>query len=148
MSNASSNSVTKSTVNQEQSGVLSELLTELDPVLGFFSDYPFAVSLVVIIISIIVANLATTIMNTVMGQVTKQTKISWDDKLVKLLHRPVFVSIVLIGFLMAILPLKLSNGSYAVIQSLVITVLIIFWTSYLLKVIRIVLHAIKSPGIN
>lgn len=143
MSDASSNSVINSTVNQEQTGLLSEALTSLEPVLGFFSNYPFAVSLVVLIISLVVAKLATSLMKTIMGQITKQTKISWDDKLVSLLHRPVFWSILLMGLLMAILPLKISNVSYAVVQSLVVTVLIIFWTSFVLKVIRIVLHAMS-----
>lgn len=141
MSNITNKTI--SSTHQDQTGLLSEILTHLDPILGFFSEYPFAVSLVVLSVSLVIAKLAIIIMHTVMGKVTQKTKIRWDDKLVKLLHRPLFWTLFLTGLLMAVLPLKLSSASYELVQSLVITILIILWTSFSLKLIRLFLHVMS-----
>ena len=137
------NKINKLTTSQEQSGLLGEVLNSLEPVLGFFSDYPFAVSLVVLSISLIVAKLATIIMDSVIARLASKTKIQWDDELVKLLHRPVFWTLFLVGLLAAALPLKLSITSYEVIQSVVVTVLIILWTRFLLRFVKLILHSMS-----
>ena len=138
-----SNKVIKLTENQQQTGMLENVLSSLDPVLGFFSDYPAAVSIVVLSIALIVAKLATIIMDTVIARLARKTKIQWDDELVSLLQRPVFWTLFLVGFLVAMLPLKLSAVSYEVLQSVVITVLIILWTRFLLRFVKLVLHSMS-----
>ena len=138
-----SNGVSKLETHQEQAGLLGNVLNSLEPVLGFFGDYPFAVSLVVLSISLIVAKLATIIMDSVIARLASKTKIQWDDKLVSLLNRPVFWTLFLVGLLAAALPLKLSVASYEIIQSLVVSVLIIFWTRFLLRFVKLVLHTMS-----
>ena len=138
-----SNAVNKTVVAQDQSGMLSDVLLSLEPVLGFFGDYPVAVSVVVLSISLIVAKLATIIMKTIIGKLASKTKIHWDDKLVYFLQRPVFWTLFLVGLLVALLPLKLSAASFAIGQSIVITVLIIYWTRFLLSFIKLILHAMS-----
>lgn len=130
-------------VTMDESGMLIDVFTSLKPVLGFFSDYPLAVSLVVLSISLIVAKLATIIMNTVIAKLASKTKIHWDDKLVVLLRRPVFWTLLLMGLLVAVLPLKLSVASFDVVQSVVVTVLIILWTQFLLRLVKLILHTMS-----
>lgn len=127
----------------KHTGVLSEIYSSLEPVLGFFSDYPFAVFLVVIIISLIVAKLATRIMSAVIVQFTSRTKIHWDDQVINLLSRPVFWTLFLLGVVMAFIPLKLSKSADGIVLSLVTTVLIILWSAFILRLIVIVLNAIS-----
>ncbi|MCW8901116.1 MAG: mechanosensitive ion channel family protein [Gammaproteobacteria bacterium] len=127
----------------KNTGVLSELYSALDPVLGFFSDYPIAVFLVVISISLIVAKVATVIMSAVIVQLTKRTKIHWDDQVINLLSRPVFWTLFLLGIVMAFIPLKLSKSADGIVLSLVTTILIILWSGFILRLIVILLNAIS-----
>jgi len=130
----------------KQTGILSDTLKSLDPILGFFSDYPIAVFMVVLLISLIVAKISTTTITTLLDQFTRRTKIHWDNEINSMLDRPVFWTLMLLGLLMAIIPLKLSQGSSAIIQSIVATVLIVFWSSFILGLIRIVLNAMSQSA--
>ena len=131
---------------EEQNSILTDAYLKLDPVLGFFSDYPFAIFIVVVSISLILAKIATSILTTLIAQLTRRTKIHWDDQINRLLPHPVFWTLFLLGLLMAVVPLKLSAASDSITQSLVVTVLIILWSSFFLRMIVIVLRAISING--
>jgi len=94
----------------QTTGLLGEVYSELDPVFGFFSDYPIAVFLIVLCKAVIVAKIVTGIMTTVIVQITSRTKIKWDDEVINLLSRPVFWTLFLLGVLVAFIPLKLSKS--------------------------------------
>jgi len=127
----------------EHGGILADAYSKLDPVLGFFSNYPFAIFIVVVCISLILAKVVSSILTTLIAQLTSRTKSHWDDQINRLLSRPVFWTLFLLGLLMAVIPLKLSPASDSITESLVATVLIILWSSFFLRMIVIVLRAIS-----
>ena len=131
------------TTSSKNTGFLSDTLTMLEPILGFFSDYPLAVFLVVVSISLLLAKVATRIMAVLIAQFTSRTKIQWDDQITNLLSRPIFWTLFLLGVLMALIPLKLSQTADSVTQSLVITILVVLWSVFVLRVIVILLSAIS-----
>ena len=130
--------------NNKTSGLLSELYSKLDPVLGFFSDYPFAIFIVVLLLSLVLAKIVTRILNTIITQLTARTKIHWDDQISRLLSQPIFSTLFLLGLLIATVPLKLTSASNNTAQSLVTTLLIILWSIFLLRAIVIVLKALST----
>lgn len=127
----------------DQGRLLTDAYSKLDPVLGFFSDYPFAIFIVVVCVSLILAKVVSSILTTLIAQLTSRTKSHWDDQINRLLSRPVFWTLFLFGLLMAVIPLKLSPASDSITQSLVATVLIILWSSFFLRMIVVVLRAIS-----
>lgn len=135
--------INKPVTSSENTGFLSDAFSMLDPVLGFFSDYPFAVFLVVVSLSLVLAKVAVSIMTTIIAQLTGRTKIEWDDQINSLLSRPVFWTLFLLGVLMAVIPLGLSQASDGIVQSLVATILIILWSVFILRLIVILLSAIS-----
>jgi len=136
--------VTKTLVTpSENTSLLGDVFSMLDPVLGFFSDYPFAIFLVVVSVSFVLAKVAVSIVTTVIAQFTSRTKIQWDDQINSLLVRPIFWTLFLLGVLMAVIPLRLSQASDGIMQSLVATALIILWSVFILRLIVILLSAIS-----
>lgn len=125
----------------EQDSILAEAYSKLDPVFGFFSDYPFAIFVVVLLLSLTLAKIVTSILNKLITQLTVRTKIHWDDQINSLLSQPVFWTLFLLGLLISIVPLKLSLASSSITQSLVTTILIFLWSSFFLRAIVIVLKA-------
>jgi len=123
--------------------MLTDAFSSMKPVLGFFSDYPFAVFIVVLSASLILAKISTSILTTLIAQLTGRTKIRWDDQINRLLSRPVFWTLFLFGLLIATVPLKLSAASYGIAQSLVATILIVSWSVFTLKLIVIVIRAMS-----
>lgn len=135
--------INKSVTPSENTNFLSDAFSMLDPVLGFFSDYPFAVFLVVVSISLLLAKVAVSILTAVIAQLTSRTKIQWDDQINSLLSRPIFWTLFLLGVLMAVIPLRLSQASDGIVQSLVATILIVLWSVFILRLIVILLRAIS-----
>ena len=127
----------------EQDSILAEAYSKLDPILGFFSDYPFAIFVVVLLLSLTLAIVVTSILNKLITQLTVRTKIHWDDQINSLLSQPIFWTLFLLGLLISIVPLKLSLASSSITQSLVTTILIFLWSSFFLRVTVIVLKALS-----
>lgn len=125
----------------EQDSILTEAYSKLDPILGFFSDYPFAIFVVVLLLSLTLAKVVTSILNKLITQLTVRTKIHWDDQINSLLSQPVFWTLFLLGLLISIVPLKLSLASSSITQSLVTTILIFLWSTFFLRATVIVLKA-------
>ena len=125
------------------SSVLTDAFTSMKPVLGFFSDYPFTIFIVVMSISLLLAKIASRVLSSLIAQLTHRTKIHWDDQINRLLPSPVFWTLFLLGLLIATVPLKLSAASYDIAQSLVATILIVSWSVFTLKLIVIVIRAMS-----
>jgi small-conductance mechanosensitive channel len=128
----------------KNTGLLSELYNKLDPILGFFSDYPLTIFLLVITLAFIVAKIATRIMSIVIVQVTSRTRIKWDDQVINLLSSPVFWTLFVLGVVMAFIPLKLSESGNSILNSLATTFLIILWSGFLLRLIEVLLTALSQ----
>lgn len=125
------------------SSVLTDAFSSMKPVLGFFSDYPFTIFIVVVSISLLLAKIASHVLTSLIAQLTRRTKIRWDDQITRLLPSPVFWTLFLLGLLIATVPLKLSAASYDIAQSLVATILIVSWSAFTLKLIVIVIRAMS-----
>lgn len=125
---------------------LAYVFSKLDPVLGFFSDFPIAVFFVVIVLSLVLAKVVTRILSTLISQFTSRTKSLWDDQVNRLLSRPIFWTLFLLGTLVAMIPLNLSLDSEKIIQSLVSSVLVILWSAFVLQLIVITLRVISFNG--
>ena len=128
-------------IDTGRAGIFNDIFSQLDPILGFFSDYPFAVFVVVIILSLVAAKIVTSIMMTVIEQLTSRTKMHWDDQVKNLLSQPVFWTLLLLGILVALSPLKLSSDTSGVLHSLIVTILVFLWSAFTLRFIGVVLNA-------
>ncbi len=130
----------------EQGTTLTDLMTQIKPITGFFGDHPMAIAGIVLILTVITASIAVTIVTRVAGRLAAHTHFKWDDQLIAALRRPVFWTISLIGFRMALLPLDLSPGTGKIIASVIASVLIILWSMFLMRMIRIVLRALSASA--
>ncbi len=130
----------------ESSAVLHDLLAPLQPVLTFFGDYAALRSGIILLVAVTLAKILAVISTRVIGNIVSRTRVRWDDQLVSAVHRPLFWTVVLVGVLLAALPLALPPTVDAVLQSVVVTVLVIMWSSFVVRFIRIVLRALSRSG--
>jgi len=130
----------------ESSIMLNEAMDFIKPVTGFFGDNPWAIAGIVLLLAVIVSSIAATVVTRVVGRLAERTKFKWDDLLIAALRRPVFWTILLIGCRMAILPLKPAQSISDSVESVVGSILIILWSLFLVKIIRIVLRALSATA--
>ncbi len=130
----------------EQAGTLHDIMDYIKPVSGFFGEHPLAIAAMVLLVTIIVASLAVVIVARVAGRIARQTRFHWDDQLIAALRRPVFWTLLLIGLRMSLLPLRPSQIVSNVFESVVASILIILWSLFLLRLIRILLRAFSASA--
>lgn len=123
--------------------LLNDLYRQIEPVPGFYGDYPLAAFVVLTIIAFIFAKIATRIMTVVITQITKRTRVHWDDQIIVLLSRPVFWTLFLAGVFIAITSLKLTSVTHNIVNSVLITVLIIMWTAFVLRLTVILITVVS-----
>jgi small-conductance mechanosensitive channel len=126
--------------------VLKDLQASWQSALTFLDSYPIAMSAVIFVLSLLLANVVAWLVTKVVGSVVKRTRVNWDDKVLAIIHRPLFWTVLCVGLLSAALPLGLPATALAIFQSVVATVLVIIWASFFSRFVRIVLHAMSHGG--
>lgn len=122
---------------------MNDLMVSWQPAFAFLNDYPIGMAILIIILAMVLANVLALLVTKIVGRVAKRTRFKWDDKIVAIIHRPLFWSVICTGVLLAILPLELPEAIPGIIQSAVATVLIVFWSSFAMSFVRIVLRAMS-----
>jgi len=107
------------------------------------ADYPIAMAAAIFVLTILLANVLAWLVIKVVGYVARRTRFQWDDKIVAVIHRPLYWSVFCAGILLATLSLGLPEIVASLIQSMLATVLVLVWSSFALKFVRIVLHALS-----
>ena len=122
---------------------MNDLLALWSSAVAFLKGYPVAMAVLIVVSSVLLANLLALLVTRIVTHVTRRTHFHWDDQLVAIIHRPLYWSVLGAGALLAMLPVELPEAISAVIQSFVVTVLIIIWSGFTLKFVRIVLRAMS-----
>jgi hypothetical protein len=81
--------------------MLSDLQDTLRPYLGYFGDHSWIQALVTVVVCFIVAWIFNRFVITLLKYLTGKTKIDFDNRLIDLLHGPVYISFILLGFALA-----------------------------------------------
>ena len=89
---------------------------------------PWVRAVEVLLFSALIAKLVGLLISRFLLRLALRTNTDLDDQLVQLLHRPVFVSVILIGFYIEVQILELSPGLAGVLISLIQTGAILVWT--------------------
>ena len=138
----------KMTMPFSNTGFFADRLKDLAPVFEFFSDYPISIFIVAVIFSFILTKVFTSIMSSLIVQLTRRTKVHWDDKVIDYLTRPVFWTLFLLGVFVAVIPLELSQRSIDIMESSIATILILVWSGFVLKLALLILNVVSLNANN
>ncbi len=120
-------------------------MTILSEMNQFWSDLPqLAQAALIIVLSIIAAKLSDWILTSLIGRWAGKTKNSLDDDLVALMHRPVFLVVLLLGLDLAAQKTGMSDSILFITRSCLQTIAIITICSFLIRSSRLVLDSISK----
>ena len=88
---------------------------------------PWVRAIVVVLVSVMLAKVVDLVVSRFLLRLTVRTNTDLDDQLVHLLHRPVFISVILIGLDIAVKTMGWSPGVERVLGALIQTVAIFVW---------------------
>jgi small-conductance mechanosensitive channel len=101
-------------------------------------------ALAIAIIFIVIGKVAELILTSMIGRIAKRTETDMDDRLVVLLHKPIFMTFVLIGLAMSTRRLSLPDPVEFITLGLLRTVAIGVWYSLLHKVTTVLAHSARN----
>ncbi len=91
---------------------------------------------------IVIGKIADLIISRIIARIVSRSKTDLDDNLVALLHRPVFISFVLIGLSLATERVKLPDSPEFLTLGILKTIAIIVWYGFFRSVTQLLLSAI------
>jgi len=124
--------------------MLGELQTWLDPYLSVFGRNAWMQATVAIIGSLLLAWIFDRFLSAGIRKLTARTRFQFGDFLIEYLHKPIYLTLILIGLALAIslLQLELGEGIEEIVFSVLLTIGYIIWSIFLLRVTRAMLRAI------
>lgn len=113
---------------------------------AFLEPHPWARGLQVIVLFLLLAFLVDRLVGGVVRRIVARTPTDLDNQLLRVLHRPVFTTVSLLGLLLAVEELELSEGLLWKTTALVKTILIVVWLSFGLTASKLILQTLRGRG--
>ncbi len=101
---------------------------------------PVIRSILIIFASMIIAKITDLVFTGIIKRLTSKTRTEFDDKIVVLFHKPIFYSILFIGFSMAVKTANLPEYIDYALVGLFKTITIIIWLFLVSKILIIVIE--------
>jgi len=109
----------------------------------FFERFPYLEALAIVVLFVLLARLFDWLLTGFLRRLVGRSETDFDDKLLDLIHRPIFSTVALVGLTLATyrldLDLGLERGTVLVVQ----TILVIVWIVFGLRFLRLLLGAMK-----
>ncbi|MGE4619141.1 MAG: mechanosensitive ion channel family protein [Planctomycetota bacterium] len=99
---------------------------------------------VLVVLSVVSAKMADWALTSLVGRWAKKTKTDIDDELIELMHRPVFMVVLLGGLNLATLRLGLSDGALLFTSGILKTIAIIILVGFSIRASRLILGALSK----
>lgn len=102
-----------------------------------FQGSPYLASFLIVLATIVVARIVNWIFERVFRKAVGRTKTEFDDKLIEILRKPVFWTVLVIGVYIALLPLDISQEVIVPLRKLLLTTAIFVWSYAAVKISHI-----------
>ena len=116
------------------------------PILDFIARIapnPWVQALLILVAAALVAKLVDLVLTRLAPRLTRRTKTEIDDQIIKTLHRPIFVSVLLIGVNLALVRIAVPEPYYRYCLSLLKTLAILVWLAFAIQLAKLVLGALS-----
>lgn len=107
------------------------------------STSPYVNALLSLLVFVAVAKIADVLMNRVFRKFARFTRSDVDDRIIDVIHRPIYFTIILIGCTFAVAYLKGSPGVIFYTDSAVYSVISVVWAITAIKVINILIEYVS-----
>lgn len=106
------------------------MVSQIREFLSFFGDNPWVQALVLILASLILAKVTDIFITRGLLRLTKKTTSNIDDELIRLLHRPIFVTVLLVGLDFSLLLVTVNESIRDFAGNLIATLIILLWVVF------------------
>lgn len=115
----------------------------VDSIQDFSERFPLIEALIIIIVFAILARIVDRVLSGTVRRLAERSETDIDDKLIDILHRPIFSTVALVGLILATLRLQLPSGVEDTTVTVIQTILVIVWIMFALRFVRLLLGSMK-----
>ncbi|UCF35313.1 MAG: mechanosensitive ion channel [Acidobacteriota bacterium] len=116
-------------------------LENIESYLTLFGDNVYIQALVVILIAAIIAKLTDWFITRGLTRLTKRTRSNLDDQLIRILHRPIFLTVLMLGLLIAVHLVAPTETAQSVAVNLIQTLVTLIWVVFGTRALTIIIVA-------
>ena len=127
---------------------MNELTTRVQQLAELIGPNPYLQAAIIAAAFIVAGKIADWIISSVIGRVARRSSNDFDDSLVDLVHRPVFLSFVLLGLALGTFRLGLPDAAEFLTVGLLKTIAIFIWLSALGGLNRLLVTTLRKGGEN
>jgi len=128
--------------------MLGDLQTWLGPYLGVFGSNAWLQAMVAVAGSLIVALIFNRVICGALKKLAARTQFHVGDYLIDHLHRPIFFTLVMVGFALAVNLLKFGEPFDGIVFSILLTIGYVIWTMFLIRATRALLGAMAGSALG
>jgi len=107
--------------------------------IALLQPYPLLQALLVILLFLVLAAVSDRLISGIIARIVSRTETDLDDRLLRILHKPIFVSVALFGLVAAVGILDLSPWWLLTTTSVVQTILVLIWLIFGLRFSKLLL---------
>ena len=122
--------------------MLSDLQDTLQPYLAYFGDNSWIQALVIVVFSFLIAWIFDRFIIRIIKNLAHKTRIDFDNRLIELLHGPIYTSVILLGLGLAAHRLGFDDPFKFIVYSSLQSIAYVIWTVLLLRVTKLILRRI------
>ena len=127
---------------------MENLIAEVQRIAELIGPNLYLQAAIIATIFIVVGKVADWIISRIIGRFAKKSDNDFDDRLVDLVHRPIFLSFVLLGLGLATSRLALPEAPTFVTLGLLKTIAIVVWFSALNQLNKLVMDTLRKSSDN
>lgn len=125
---------------------MTDVMQWIEPWIERLADRPGLRILVVVAVALAAAKIADWLVTAVLRSWATRTKTDFDDRLLRLLHRPVFVSVLLAGLWLAVLQVDPEGWPRRFLGAVLASTAILVWLVFALQLTGLVLVSLSRLG--
>jgi len=111
--------------------------------IGFLQPYPLLQAFLIIVAFLILAVIVDRLITGVVSRIVSRTETNLDDRLVAIMHRPIFTTVALVGLILATYRLEFNYLLMMATVGAVKTILVLIWLAFALRFSSMTLGAMR-----
>ena len=117
------------------------MIDQINQIIDFIEQYKYLAAIIYIFLSFIIAFIVDKVIISLLKKIVKKSDTELDDKLIEVFHKPIYNSILFIGFYVALSSLQLPEKINFVFIGMLKTVVVFYWVISFFKALNVIIKS-------
>ncbi len=125
---------------------MSDLIQKVRALAELVGPYPYLQAIIIALVFILLGKVADWILSAMAGRIARRSSTRLDDDVIALLHRPIFLSFVLLGLALATQHVDLGDMPEQITLSILKTIAILIWYHLFFGLITVLVREVRKTS--